>query len=163
MGYPKRICKPNLTYHICSRCIGGSHLMELNKFKDLFLKVLSMAEEKYRFEISNYVIMPNHFHIFIKTLCSEDTISQIMQFIKSQYATRYNKMTNRIGPFWNERFKDTIIDYTEDPLYVYNYICTYINFNPVRKNYVIVSIFFRTFFLTPRSDRIFMPIFLLTP
>ena len=80
--------------------------------------------------------MDNHFHFFIKTLKDGEDISRIMQFIKSQFARRYNRMVNRSGPFWNERFGDTIVELTPDPPTTFFNILLYIGYNPVRSHYV---------------------------
>jgi len=136
MSNKPRICEPEKTYHTRSRCIDRSMMMKHRKMKDLMLKVMNMAMEKYHFELINYVIMDNHFHFYIRTVIGGESISRIMQFIKSQYARRYNRMNGRIGPFWNERFSDTIIEYSEDPEEVFNYINQYIMYNPVRAGYV---------------------------
>ncbi|MFC1669460.1 transposase [Spirochaetota bacterium] len=136
MSNPPRICKPNLTYHVYSRCIEKKDLMKPIKMKDLLIRVMKMAEEKYIFNLILFAIIDNHFHFFIQTVEGGATISRIMQFVKSQYARRYNKMMNRTGPFWNERFGDTIIEYVNDPESLFFHIFCYIGFNPVRKGYV---------------------------
>ncbi len=136
MTNPVRRCEPNLTYHLYSRCIDKKNMMKHDKMKDLMIKVMNMALEKYRFELFSYVIMDNHFHFFIGTLEEGPSISLIMQFIKAQYAIRYNKKMGRSGPFWNERFGDTIIEESDDPEMAFNYINCYIINNPVMANYV---------------------------
>ncbi len=136
MSNRTRKCAPDLTYHIYSRCIDKSSLMKPDKMKDLMIKVMNMAMGKYRFELFSYVIMHNHFHFFIRTVEDGATISRILQFIKAQYARRYNKLMGRSGPFWNERYCDTIIEESADPGTVFNYINCYIINNPVRANYV---------------------------
>jgi len=136
MSNKKRRREPNLTYHIFSRCADLAHLMEPRQMKDLMIEVIHMALNKYHFELLSYVIMDNHFHFFIKTIEGEADISRIMQFIKAQYARRYNKITGRKGPFWNERFGDTIVEESEDPDFTFNYINIYMIYNPVRAGYV---------------------------
>jgi REP element-mobilizing transposase RayT len=136
MTDPIRRCGPDLTYHVFSRCIDKSNLMKPDKMKDLMIKVMNMALEKYKFEFLSYVIMHNHFHFFIRTVEDGATISRIMQFIKAQYARRYNKLMGRSGPFWNERFGDAIIEESKDPQTVFNYMNCYIINNPVRAAYV---------------------------
>ena len=100
------------------------------------IEVLNLALEKYNFELINYAIMDNHFHFYIKTLKDGETISLIMQFIKSQFARRYNKMMDRTGPFWNERFSDTIIELTANPVQAFWYVFMYMGYNPVKSKYV---------------------------
>lgn len=131
-----RIRLPGLTYHVMSRCIEKKPLMKHKYLKDLMLSVLNQALEKYVFELSSFTIMDNHFHFLIRTVAGGEDISRIMQFIKSQYARKYNKIMNRTGPFWNERFSDRIIEYAEDPILAFNNVIQYMAENPVRSGYV---------------------------
>jgi putative transposase len=136
MPRPKRICLPDVTYHVYSRCIEKKPLMRNTKMKDLFISVLKFALEKYDFKLIDYTIMNNHFHLFIKTEKNGATISQIMQFIKSQYAQRYNRRMDRTGPFWNERFGSSITEMSKSPRDTFFITQQYIAFNPVKSNYV---------------------------
>lgn len=136
MSRPVRLHLPEVTYHVISRCIEKRLLMESKIMKNLLIEVLASALEKYRFEISAYTIMDNHFHFYIRTVAGGENISRIMQFIKSQFARRYNRMMNRTGPFWNERFKDTIIENCNSPIKLFFFILFNIFYNPVRSNYV---------------------------
>jgi REP element-mobilizing transposase RayT len=110
--------------------------MKSKKIKEVLLTVVAMAQEKYHFELAAYTIIDNHFHFIIRTLEDGPTISRIMQFIKSQVAQRYNRAMNRIGPFWNERFSDSIIDLSENPSVYFFYLLCYLAYNAVRKGYV---------------------------
>jgi REP element-mobilizing transposase RayT len=136
MSYPLRLCAPGLTYHTMSRCIEGKNLMKSRKIKDLLISVIAMAQEKYSFELCAYTIIDNHFHFVIRTLDDGPSISRIMQFIKSQMAQRYNRIMNRTGPFWNERFADSIVELSEHPSFYYNDLLWYLAFNAVKKGYV---------------------------
>ena len=138
MGRKTRICEPGLTYHVFSRCIDKKDLMNCDKLKQLMLIVLDMALEKYesRFDVNQFEILSNHFHFIITTQVDGPTISRIMQFVKSQYARRYNKMMNRSGPFWNERFGDRIIELSENPIFYFFYLSWYLAYNAIRKSYV---------------------------
>ena len=132
MPRPLRICQPNLTYHVFSRCSEKRNMMAEDYYKNLMIQVLCMALEKYKFELVSYVIMDNHFHFVIKTLKGEADISRIMQYIKARFAERYNKVMNRTGPFWNERFRDVIVEMQDNPLRYFLWLLWYIGFNPVR-------------------------------
>jgi putative transposase len=137
MSRPYRIRMQELTYHTHSRCIEKKPLMKSTKMKKLMLHVLNITMEKYNFELITFTIMDNHFHFFIRTLKDGEDISRIMQFIKSQFARRYNRIMNRSGPFWNERFGDTIVELTSDPPTTFFTILLYIGYNPVRSHYVV--------------------------
>ena len=110
--------------------------MKPDKMKDLMIEVIKLSLEKYNFQMIEYAIMDNHFHFYIRTLKDGENISRIMQFIKSQFARRYNRLMDRTGPFWNERFSDTIIELTENPVQTFWYIFMYVGYNPVNSNYV---------------------------
>jgi putative transposase len=136
MSNKKRRCEPNLTYHTYSRCADKSTMMKSDHMKNLMLTVIVMAQERYSFDLISYVIMDNHFHFIIRTVENGAPISRIMQFIKAQFAKRYNKKMNKTGPFWNERYGDTIIEEQEFPEEAFNNINSYIINNPVKANYV---------------------------
>jgi len=102
--------------------------------KELFLEVLKMTQEKYDFELNFYEIMNNHFHLIIRTVKGGASISRIMQYIKSRFTQRFNKLTGRIGPFWNERFRDIIVEMQDDPFNYLLWLLWYLAFNPIRKN-----------------------------
>jgi len=136
MARPGRICLPDHTYHVMSRCIEFKDLMKDPFYKELLLEVIKMTQEKYNFELSGYEIMHNHFHFIIKPLQDEASISKIMQYIKARYAEKYNKYTGRSGPFWNERFKCKIIEHSDNPRQYFLRLSWYMCYNPVRKNIV---------------------------
>lgn len=103
------------TYHTTSQCIDKKLLMKHNGMKAIFLRQIRRALKKYDFEIISFAIEDNHFHLTIRTLNDFDTISVIMQFIKSRFAEIYNKRMNRTGPFWNGRYKAKVIDLSKKP------------------------------------------------
>lgn len=136
MSQKLRIRLPGITYNVFSRCIDNKPLMNSANMKNLMIQILNMALAKYTFELCAYTIMDNHFHFLIHTTQGGADISQLMQFIKAQYARRYNKITKRTGPFWNERFSDQIIETADSPMKVFNNTILYMAYNPVRSGYV---------------------------
>ncbi len=115
MARPRRICAPNLTYQIYSRCIEWRPMMKDNRFKELFLEILGKTMARYDFKLVFYIINDRDIHLTIKTTPAGASISRIMQYIKARFAEKYNRLNNRIGPFWNERFKDIIIEFLKNP------------------------------------------------
>ncbi len=136
MPRPIRKCFPEVTYHIYTRCIECRDMLNHDILKNIVIDMISKALEKYRFEVSMYQIMDNHIHLVIKTKEGGETISMIVQYIKARAAERYNRLNNRIGPFWNERFKDKIIEESDNPVDYFNWLVWYLGFNPVRKKQV---------------------------
>jgi len=133
MSKPLRSILQEVTYHCFSRCQGLNKLLFDNFAKICFIEAIQMCQSKYKFELNAAEIVGNHFHLVIRTLKDEDTISRIMQFIKARTAEKYNKSTGRSGPFWNERFGSTIVEESDNPEQYAFTLLWYIAFNPVRK------------------------------
>ena len=136
MARPLRLCLPGMTYHVFSRCIEKKDMLENDYFKDILLNVISLSQQKYSYELISFEILDNHFHFIIRTLSGGESISKIMQYIKARFSETYNRITNRTGPFWNERFKCTIIELSANPIFYLLWLLWYLAFNPVRKNMV---------------------------
>ena len=132
MGYPLRIQLPNKTYHTESRCHNLQNHMSHDKMKEMLEEVLVKAQRKYRFELVSYEIVDDQFHFIIKTLPKEASISKIMQFIKSRYALKFNRKAGKTGAFWNERYKDVIIENIDEPEFYFLWLLWYLAFLPVR-------------------------------
>ncbi len=136
MARKERFREPDYTYHITSRCIENRDLMKDNSFKEIILDILEKTMEKYKFHLIAYEILHNHFHFIIKTLHGEADISRIVQYVKSRFAEKYNKIKNREGAFWSERFKSSVIELSDNPVKYLLWLLWYLGFNPVRKKIV---------------------------
>jgi len=132
MPRPLRIILQEKTYHTYSQCQGLNELFSDVIAKECFIKAIQMCQLKYAFELNAAEIVKNHFHLIIRTLLNEATISLIMQYIKARTAEMYNRKTGRVGPFWNGRFDCKIIEMADNPKEYYHYLSCYIGYNPVR-------------------------------
>lgn len=132
MPRPLRKTARGKSHHIYSRCIEKRKMLSDIFSAELLVEVINLSQKKYDYEMIAYQIMDNHFHFMIRTLPHGQSISRIMQFIKSQFALRFNKITNRTGPFWNERFKDIVIDDADNPRHYLLWLLWYLAFNPIR-------------------------------
>jgi len=121
------------THHCFSRCLRMMNLMRSSHVRRYFIEAIQMAQKKYEFELIAAEPVGNHIHLIICTLENEETISRIMQYIKSRIAEKYNRATENIGPFWNERFGSTVIEEAENPEQYLLWLLWYIGYNPVRK------------------------------
>ena len=75
------------------------------ELRDLFLRVLEQARQKYRFVVIGYVVMPEHFHL----LMSEPDVgdpSVVMKVIKEPFTMLLHHGGVRTGPIWQKRFYD---------------------------------------------------------
>jgi REP element-mobilizing transposase RayT len=131
--YPLRTCLPHKTYFIFSRIVQKSNFLSDDKIKKLGIECMKKTMEKYNFELIYFHLQDNHFLLIIHTLEDAATISQIMQHFKANFAKVYNKLHNRIGPVWNERFSSKIIEDSFNPKEYFLSLLWYITYNSVRR------------------------------
>ncbi len=128
-----RIIGQGLTHHCFTRCHGKRNLLMGKYGKKYFIESVLMCQEKYDFELVAAEIVANHIHLVIRTKEDKETISLIMQYIKSRIAEKYNRAMQTSGSFWNERFESRVIEESDDPEQYLFWLLWYIGFNPVRK------------------------------
>ena len=119
------------TYHISTRCVDQTYLLHKAELKDIAMSVIEKAKKKYKFSCFCFTIMDNHVHIIIQTP-EIDNISLIMQVINKNIATKCNKVLERKGHFWGERFHSTLIESEEQLINT----LIYLNLNPVKAGLV---------------------------
>ena len=132
MGYPLRDLTLGQTHYIYSRCIDNQLLLKNKNLKKRFVRIIKNAQKKYKFELNGFSILDNEFRFIIHTLPNGTTLDRIMQYIKSKFALLYNKINKRTGPFWNERYKDEIIENKYKSKYYFNLLICYLGLYPVK-------------------------------
>jgi putative transposase len=108
-------------YHVTSRGNNKTMVLGSDTCKDLFSEVLARAKKRFRFEVENYCIMGNHFHIIIRPGENEN-LSRIMQWILSVFAMAYHRIFGTSGHVWGGRFFSAIIQNFRELLRVFGYI-----------------------------------------
>jgi REP element-mobilizing transposase RayT len=136
MGRPRRICAAKLTYHAFTKCLNSEDMLQKKYIKEILIAVIEETQKKYKFKLNAFELLDNHIHLIIQTENKHDTISKIMQRIKSVFAKRYNKLMGRTGPFWNERFGSKIVEQAKDIVSYFVTLIHYLANNSVRKGYV---------------------------
>jgi len=67
--------------------------------RDLFLNVLELMRERYRFAVIGYVVMPEHLHLLISEP-RVDNPSSVVQAIKLGFTQRWSLVSGFSGQFW---------------------------------------------------------------
>jgi putative transposase len=95
-------------------CSSYRHRPELDSVerRDLFLRVLERARQKYRFVVIGYVVMPEHFHLLITEPEVGDP-SVVMKVVKERFTKLLHHAGVRTGPIWRKRFYDFNVCSTE--------------------------------------------------
>ncbi len=99
--------------------------------RDLFLRVLERARQKYRFVVTGYVVMPEHFHLLITEPEVGDP-SVVMKVVKARFTKLLRHGGVRPGPIWQKRFYDFNVCSMEKRLEKLRYM----HRNPVKRGLV---------------------------
>lgn len=78
-------------------------------------------ELKPKVEILAYCLMPNHFHFLMKQV-SDSGITSFMRHFMNSYVHFTNVKYKRVGPLFQGRFKNVLIESDEQLLHVSRYI-----------------------------------------
>ena len=130
MARPHRRPQAGTVYHLMSRGNGGEPIfLQDDDFLE-FIRLISKAEGRFKFELYAYCLMPNHFHLLLRQHI--EAISQIMQWLLTCYAQTFNRWRNRRGHLFQGRFLSPACD---DDRYFLG-LLRYIHLNPVRSKLV---------------------------
>jgi putative transposase len=123
----KRLFIKGMFYHITSRTNNKIRAFEDDISKNLIIETLNDAKEKFNFHLANFCLMPTHIHLLIKA--DENTnLSDIIHWIKTMSARRWNLKRNSKDHLWGDRFSARIINNEQE----YEEVMYYIDQNPVK-------------------------------
>ncbi|MDR3303058.1 MAG: transposase [Treponema sp.] len=122
----RRNLEDEATYHVTSKVDHDAKALEEAWVKNAFLELVKMAKKKFSFQLWNFTVMGNHIHFLIKP-AKGVSLSKIMQWIKCNFAKKWNKAHNTKGHLWGERFFSRIIKDEKD----FQATSAYIDQNPV--------------------------------
>lgn len=114
-------------FHIVNQGVNKEYIFDSELNKKQYLKLLFQNKDKHNINIISFAIMDNHFHllVYIKNI---KELSEYMKSVNESYAMFYNKLKNRVGPVFRERFKSQPI---VNEKYLYQCVL-YIHENPVK-------------------------------
>jgi putative transposase len=92
----------------------------------LFLDTLSRYRDQGRFEIHEFVLMPDHFHLLL-TPAPDVSIEKAVQLIKGGFSFRVNRELGSNMEIWQEGFTEHRVKDADD----FGRHVTYIRQNPV--------------------------------
>lgn len=117
--------KDSSFFHIMVQGINKEKIFNTNENKEKYIDLIYKNSEG--IEIIAYCIMNNHTHILVKT----DSINKMQNWMKKTntgYAIYYNKINDRVGYVFRDRYKSQVIK-NEKHLYT---CVDYIHDNPVK-------------------------------
>jgi putative transposase len=126
MARPLRIEFAGALYHVTSRGNERRAIFRRDQDRRMFLTLLGQVTKRFRWSVSAYVLMTNHFHIVIQT--SDANLSRGMQWLNGTYAAWFNHRHKRAGHLFQGRFHAFLVD--KDAYF--RELLRYVVLNPVR-------------------------------
>lgn len=126
MARPIRIEFEGAVYHIMARGNERRRIFWSDEDRVLFLKTLGQMTEQFGIMVHVYCLMPNHYHLVIKT--PQGNLTQAVGWFQTTYTIRYNRRHRRSGHLFQGRFKAHVV---ESDVYA-KQLVRYVHLNPVR-------------------------------
>ena len=126
MARPLRIQYEGAFYHVISRGNERRPIFCDDSDRRAFLAILKDSLEIYNVILFCYVLMDNHFHLFLQT--PQGNLSEFMRQFNISYTSRFNRKYKRSGHLYQGRYTSVVVD--KDTYAVM--LSRYIHLNPIR-------------------------------
>lgn len=113
--------------HIMVQGINREYIFQKDYFKNLYINLTNEKFNENNIYLLAFAIMENHAHLLIRYEKIED-VSNCMHEINQTFAQMYNKVENRVGYVFRDRYK---CEQIKDESHLYN-VLAYIHFNPYK-------------------------------
>jgi putative transposase len=94
MSRQLRVQFPGALFHVTSRGNEKRDIFLDDKDRRLFLSLLATAIERFKWIVTAYVLMSNHFHLLLEL--TVESLSPGMRWLNSTYAQGFNKRHDRV-------------------------------------------------------------------
>jgi putative transposase len=119
------------TFFVTTKTSMGQALLQSERNATLFVDVLRSYVAAKKFQVHDFVVMPNHVHLLI-TVDEDMTVEKAVQLIKGGFSHRLKKEFGYAGEVWQRGFSDVRIEDRESFLQHRDYIAQ----NPVKRGLV---------------------------
>lgn len=113
--------------HVFSRGNYKAPIFATEGAKEAFLVTLKQAISRCGWEVYAYAIMPNHFHLLLRT--PRGNLSIGMQWLLSTFATRFNKYRKESGHVFQGRYRYVVAPTLKSAGRMFDYV----HLNHIRK------------------------------
>ncbi|TNE92892.1 MAG: hypothetical protein EP330_00495 [Deltaproteobacteria bacterium] len=119
-----RIDYADAVHHVMNRAVDGAELFPHPRERHFFLHLLAQIEERYGIQVLSYALMPNHFHLLVRSTNCQ--LSRALQWLQGTFASRINRRYGRQGALFGRRFRSRLV--TSDAYF--DHLVAYIHLNP---------------------------------
>ena len=139
----------NGLYHVMNRGIEKRDIVVDDIDRQEWMRLLDRVARRCEWRVFAYVLLDNHFHLFVRTPNSDLSVG--MHDLQIAYATFFNQRHSRVGSLFQGRFKSVLVE-GEGHAWV---LSRYVHLNPSRANLARDRAAFRwcsyRFFLNPAN------------
>jgi REP element-mobilizing transposase RayT len=123
---------PGAFYHVMARGNQRESIFHDDDDRRFFLSTLSEACAMTGWRVHTWVLMDNHYHLFIET--PEPNLVAGMRWLQNTVTRRYNVRHVAGGRLFGDRYKAVLVEGADS--YHYRTLADYIHLNPVRARLV---------------------------
>jgi len=95
-------------YQVLPRGNGHPDIFLSDRDGRLLLELVQAFSERFSLDIFAYVLMPNHYHLRLKT--PDANLSKAKQWFGTTYTRRFNLVNSQSGHLFQGRFKSLIVE-----------------------------------------------------
>jgi len=133
MAAPPRGNTGHSCYFITASTFQKQNLLQSDRMAGLFLEVLLHYHRQRKYQLHEFVIMPNHFHLLITPA---GTLERALQMIKGGFSFRAKKELGFIHEIWQPSYYDRRVRDIDE----YLAFREYIHHNPVKGRLVAQAV-----------------------
>jgi putative transposase len=127
----RRYYEHNVPYFVTTVTNDRAPLFKSERLCRILLVTIEYHKTIFDFSVQGYCVMPDHVHLIL-TCFGKFNLSYIMKMIKGSFARKVNKLNNKEGSCWQQRFYDEAI---RNEAQLFNQL-DYIHMNPVKAGLV---------------------------
>jgi putative transposase len=111
MAHPSRnasaasILNPARTFFVTTKTAMGMRILQSERNAALLIDVLRSLVAEHRFELHDFVVMPDHVHLLL-TVSDGMTIEKAMQLVKGRFSHRLSHEFGYKGAVWQRGFAE---------------------------------------------------------
>jgi len=125
-----RIDFPGAVHHVYARGIEKRSIFLDDSDKIFFLEKVGANLSRWGIQCHAWALMPNHFHLLLRS--TEGLLPSFMRCLLTVYSKYFNEKHNRVGHFFQNRYKSPIVGKTA----YFREVVRYIHLNPLRSKIV---------------------------